>query len=47
MKVHLAQRVPVGLQEAVALRERKVFLVPLASRASPDRRENLVVQDSR
>lgn len=47
MKVYLVQRVSVGLQEVVALRERKVFLVLLASRASQDRRENLVVQDSR
>lgn len=47
MKVHLAHRVPVGLQEVVALRERRVFLAPPASRVSMDRREILVVQDSR
>lgn len=47
MKVHLAQRVPVGPQEVVGLRERRVFLALLASRASLDRRESLVFPDSR
>lgn len=46
-KVHLAHRVPVDLQEVAASRERKVFLVLLASLASLDRRETLVFQDSR
>lgn len=45
-EVGLAHRVPVGLQEAVALRERRVFLALLASRASRDRRETVALPDS-
>lgn len=46
-QVDLAHRVPVGLQEAAALRERRVFLAPQANQASPDRREILELPASR
>lgn len=46
-QVHPDQRVPVGLQEVAALRERKVFPELLASQASPDRRERVALLDSR
>ncbi len=46
MKVHLAQRVPVGPKEAAELKERGVILVLLALPASLDRRESLVLPDS-
>lgn len=45
-QVHLAQRVSVGPQEVVALRERRVFPALLARRASLDRRESLVFPGS-
>lgn len=46
-QVHPAHRVLVDPQEVAALRERRVFPALLASLASPDRKERVVVQDSR
>lgn len=47
MKVPLDQRAPAGPQEVVALKERRVSQVLLVSQASLDRKEMLVVQESR
>lgn len=43
----LDQRAPVGPQEVVALKERRVSRVLPVSQASLDRKEILVVQESR
>lgn len=47
VKVHPAPRVPAGTKEVVASRERRVSLALLASLVTLDRKESLVMLESR